>query len=55
MASYLVKVRKDGEVHEVMVEGGLWPQATVTAVRQVGGGVVVDVEPLGETPDIIEL
>jgi hypothetical protein len=55
MADYQVKVRKDGELHEVVVEAGSWPLAGVRAVKEVGGGVVVDVAPLGETPDIIEL
>ncbi len=55
MARYLITVRMRGETTEHDIDAGSFPQAVKQAVLENGGGVVVDAEPLRDSPDIIPL
>jgi len=51
--TYCVTVRKDGTKEEVCVRAGSWATAAKIAVQLVGGGTVVEIEPLKECGDIV--
>lgn len=53
--TYCVTVRKDGITEEVCVRAGSWPEAVKIAVQLLGGGTVVEVEPLTKCGDIVTL
>jgi hypothetical protein len=54
-AFYTVKVRYKGELHEVTVEAASWMLAGPIAVREVGGGAIVDISDDGRSEDMITL
>lgn len=55
MAWYSVSVRKEDQVTEHLIEAGSWPLASVRAIREAGGGVVTDVQPIRGCDDIVEV